>query len=126
MARLAETGLEDRKAGNIVLLDVRGASSVADCIVVATGNSAPHLKALSSAVQRAFKSRGIAVYRRAGDPESGWLLLDYLDVVIHLFSEVARLYYAIEELWKSVPRLDRTPSAAADSRRILRPPDPQA
>jgi ribosome-associated protein len=91
--------LDEKKAENIVLLDVRKMSSVTDYYVVATGGSAPHLKALFSDLQHELKRKGILCYRRSGAPESGWVVMDYVDVVIHVFSAETRQYYAIEELW---------------------------
>ena len=95
------------------MLDVRGISNLTDYCVVASGTSAPHLKALTTEVQHAMKQRGIQA-RRSGLPESGWVVVDCLDAVIHIFAPEARTYYAIEGLWKEAPtvRLPSTPSPA--------------
>lgn len=69
-----------------------------------SGSSAPHLKALGDAVQYSLKKEGVVCFRRSGNPESGWLVEDYFDVVIHIFSREARTYYAIEALWAEAPR----------------------
>jgi len=106
-AEAARDALDDRKAEDVRLLDLRGASAVTDFVMVATGNSAPHLKALSNAVMRRLKDGGEHCYRHAGQPEGGWLVLDYIDVVIHIFSREARMYYAIEDLWPDAPRRER-------------------
>ena len=87
---LAKT-LEDTKAVDVRIYDVRGKSGFTDFFVVATGVAAPHLKALSRALPKA--------YRVSGDPESGWIVSDYVDVVVHVFSADARAYYALEKLW---------------------------
>ena len=91
--------LEDRKGADVKVYDVRGKSSLADFFVVATGSAAPHLKALVAETQAAMKSAGVASYRPSGDPESGWIVVDYVDVVVHVFSPEARAYYALERLW---------------------------
>jgi len=105
-AQDALSALDGKKALNIVLLDVRGISSVTDYILLATGTSSPHLKALSEEVQRVLKkNRGTHCYRKAGKMEGGWIVLDYVDVIIHVFSTEARDYYAIEELWSEAPRI---------------------
>jgi len=83
--------LADTKAIDVKTYDVRGKSGIADFFVVATGAAAPHLKALVKALPKA--------YRVSGDPESGWIVADYFDVVVHVFSPEARAYYALEKLW---------------------------
>ena len=91
--------LEDRKGENVKIYDVRGKSSLADFFVVATGTAAPHLKALVAETQSVMKEAGIASDRTSGDPESGWIVVDYVDVVAHVFSPEARAYYALEKIW---------------------------
>ena len=91
--------LEARKGTDIKVYDVRGKSQLADCFVVATGSAAPHLKALIAETQAAMKALGVASYRTSGDPGSGWIVVDYIDVVVHVFSPEARAYYALEKLW---------------------------
>ena len=105
LARQACRALLDKKSGNVVLLDVRGASGVTDYYVVASGASAPQLKAMFNEVLHALKEKGSLCYRRSGDPDSGWVVLDYVDVVIHILSSEAREYYSIEDLWPGAPRL---------------------
>ena len=89
-ADLAKT-LEDNKATDVKVYDVRGKSGFTDFFVVATGAAAPHLKALVRELPKA--------YRVSGDPDSGWIVADYIDVVVHVFSAEARAYYALEKLW---------------------------
>ena len=84
--------LEDAKGQDIRVYDVRGTSGLTDYFVVATGAAAPHLKALVKALPK-------KAYRVSGDPESGWIVADYVDVIVHVFSPEARAYYALEKLW---------------------------
>ena len=91
--------LEERKGTDIKVYDVRGKSSLTDFFVVATGTAAPHLKALIAETQAAMKDAVIQSHRTSGDPESGWIVVDYIDVVVHVFSPEARAYYALEKLW---------------------------
>jgi ribosome-associated protein len=93
--------LEDRKGTDVKVYDVRGKSGLADFFVVATGAAAPHLKALVGESQRVMKETGVMSYRTSGDPESGWIVVDYVDVVVHVFSPEARAYYALERLWQN-------------------------
>ena len=101
--KTAVKALEERKGDNVKVYDVRGKSQLADFFVVATGAAAPHLKALVAETQRAMKEVGVASYRTSGDPESGWMVVDYIDVVVHVFSPEARAYYALEKIWQDSP-----------------------
>ena len=83
--------LVDAKAVDVKTYDVRGVSGITDFFIVATGAAAPHLKALLKALPKA--------QRVSGDPESGWIVGDYVDVVVHVFSAEARAYYQLEKLW---------------------------
>ena len=105
LARLARVALEEKKGRNIVLLDVRDISNLTDYALIVTGSSGPQLKALAVGVQQALKKVGMQAYRHAGTSDSGWVVLDYVDVVIHMFSAEARIYYAVETLWEKAPRL---------------------
>lgn len=97
--------LDGKKAEDIAIYDVREVSNLTDMTVVATGTSAPHLKALVAEVQRQMKGAHTAGCRISGEPSSGWVVGDYIDVVVHVFSAEAREYYAIERLWATAPRL---------------------
>ncbi|MCZ7591514.1 MAG: ribosome silencing factor [Kiritimatiellae bacterium] len=97
--RLAREALLAKKGEQVVLLDVTGLSTVTDYYLIATGNSAPHLKALTNEVEKALGAHGIKCFRRAGEPGSGWIVADYLDFVVHIFTEDLRGYYQIERLW---------------------------
>ena len=92
LAEDIKSALEDAKGQDVKVYDVRGKSGLTDFFVVATGSAAPHLKAL-------VKSLPKKAYRVSGDPESGWIVADYIDVVVHVFSPEARAYYALEKLW---------------------------
>ncbi len=99
-AEMMAKALEDRKGTDVRIYDVRGKSSLTDFFVVATGAAAPHLKALVAETQAVMKQNGVASFRTSGDPESGWIVVDYFDVVVHIFSAEARAYYALEKLWE--------------------------
>ena len=92
--------LEDKKAEGVAVYDVRGRSSITDTAVVASATSAPHLRALSVAVQRAVREACGEGARISGDAESAWIVLDYFDAMVHLFLPDARDYYDIEALWR--------------------------
>ena len=107
----AARALEDRLGKEIRVLDVRSDSAITDYCVVASGTSAPHLKALVAEVQHRMKAQGVNA-RRSGLPESGWVVVDCLDAVIHIFAPEARAYYQIENLWKGSPEVPRSQAPA--------------
>lgn len=97
--------LESKQAHNIRMFDVRGLSSVTDFYIVASGTSAPHLKALIAETQHHLKDLGVSSYRTSGDPDSGWVVIDFVHAVAHVFSPEAREYYAIEGLWATAKEI---------------------
>lgn len=97
--------LADKKAESVVVLDMRKLSSVTDFYVIASGSSGPQLRAMSEDLAFRLKKEGQPVHRRAGSPESQWMVLDYLDVIVHVMSPESRAYYAIEDLWNDAPRI---------------------
>lgn len=112
-----QESLIEKMGRDIKLIDVRGRSHVVDYYLMVTGTSTPHLKAMFDGVQHDLKQDGIHCYRRAGEPQSGWMVIDYVDVVIHILSTEAREYYALEELWEKALSVDpATPHPASDSR----------
>lgn len=93
--------LEDRKGEDIRVLDVRGRSVLTDYFVLVTAANAPHIKALAREVDKQMKAEGEGkARRRCGNPDSGWMVLDFSDVVVHVFLADMRKYYGLEELWK--------------------------
>ena len=106
LAQRVRAVLVDKKGADIRLFDVRKISEIADYMLVVSGSSPPHLKAMFSETQHTLKAAGVHCYRSAGTPDCGWMLVDYVDVVIHIFSPAARAYYAIEELWARGRLLD--------------------
>ena len=95
----AAATLNLHKAAGIRVVDVTGVSGVTDFCVIATGTSAPHLKALLAHVQERMRGLGVKSHRTSGQPESGWLVLDFVHAVVHLFTPEARAHYNIEKLW---------------------------
>lgn len=92
--------LEDGKAKDIQLIDVEGIASFTDSMVVATGTSTTHVKALGSMVDQAFKQAGEPCLGVETGPEPDWVLVDQGNTIVHIMTEKARAYYAIEKLWR--------------------------
>jgi ribosome-associated protein len=97
--------LDDKKAENIVILDLREVANISDYFVVATAANAPHLKSLSDGLQRLFKNEQYEDYRAAGTGDSGWIIVDYGGVMIHVFNSEMRNLYDLEKLWKDAKRI---------------------
>ncbi|NOU36378.1 MAG: ribosome silencing factor [Kiritimatiellaceae bacterium] len=97
--------LDDRKAENIAILDMRPLSSLYDYFIIATAANAPHLKALSDGLQRLCKNEQYEGYRAAGTGDSGWVIVDYDGVMIHVFSFEMRNLYDLEKLWNDAKRI---------------------
>lgn len=99
-ARTIIETLEERKGDDILLLDLIGVCSFTDYFVISSGASTRTLRGLAEAVRTQMKDEYEgAVATAEGDPESGWMVLDYGDVVLHLFTEPVREFYSLEELW---------------------------
>ena len=94
----------DRKAADIVELDLRGIIGYADYFVICSGNTERQTKAIHDAIHEAMKrEHGIIPRRVEGLPEGKWILMDYLDVVVHVFTPELRRYYRLEQLWGEAP-----------------------
>jgi ribosome-associated protein len=95
-----------KKGEDVVILDVRGLSTVTDYYLLATANSPPHIKAVAAEIERELKKENRRCYRMAGSPDSEWVVADYLDAVIHIFTPKTREYYALERLWSDAKRVE--------------------
>jgi ribosome-associated protein len=89
-----------------VVLDLRKLSAIADFFVIATGTSDRQMRAIAEKVEDYGRSVGQRVYGRSGYENATWLLVDYVDVVLHLFDAERRQYYDLELLWGDAPRID--------------------
>jgi ribosome-associated protein len=105
--RIAGVAL-DKKGRDVVVLDMRAVVAYTDFLVIATGNTDRQTQAIEDAVYREVKSSedGRTPERVEGKPESRWILMDYLDCVVHIFTPDARDYYRLETLWGEVPQLE--------------------
>jgi ribosome-associated protein len=104
----------DKKAGQIVVLDLRGVVGYADFFVIATGGTERQTKAIHDGIHQGLKDRhGLLPRRVEGVTESRWILMDYLDVIVHVFTPETRAYYRLEQLWGEVPSRAFDPGRAA-------------
>tara|TARA_B100001778_G_C18467247_1_gene574017 strand:+ start:394 stop:744 length:351 start_codon:yes stop_codon:yes gene_type:complete len=95
--------LEEKKAWNIKLIDVREISTISDFFIIANGSNIPHLKALFEGLYLFLKKQGFNDIRKNGLPESGWMILDVYGIMIHLFDNDIRDFYDLEGLWRDAP-----------------------
>jgi ribosome-associated protein len=93
----------DRKAIDIRVLDVRGMVGYTDFFVICSGNTERQTKAIHDAVHEDLKSEGVSPRRVEGAREARWVLMDYLDAVVHIFTPDAREFYRLEQLWGEAP-----------------------
>lgn len=101
--------LADTRCNNIVILDVSGVSPVTDFMVVATGTSSRQMKTACDELEEMGEPRNYKPLSRAGDGGSNWTCIDFVDVVVHVFSGDARVFYDLDRLWGDVPRVEWTP-----------------
>jgi ribosome-associated protein len=115
--RLAEEIAElasDKKAIDIVVLDLRGVVGYADYFVICSGGSERQTKAIHDGIHAGLKERhGLLPRRVEGVGESRWILMDYLDAIVHVFTPETRAYYRLEQLWGEVPSRAWEPGRAA-------------
>lgn len=99
MKQLAVTALEDLKAQDIQVMDVRGMTSITDVMIVASGTSDRHVKALADSVVEAVKKEGVEPIGVEGEGSREWVLVDLGDVIVHVMHPQTRAFYNLEKLW---------------------------
>ena len=105
LAEHAIEGALSRKASDVVLLDLRDVSGVADYFVICSGKTDVQMKAIAEAVQMEIRDEtGERAWRREGVGSGSWTVLDYVDVVVHIFEPEKREFYDLERLWGDAPR----------------------
>jgi ribosome-associated protein len=98
---------DDIQAEDIVIIDLRGISGITDFFVICTGTSTPHLKAIRRDISaNVEKQIGEKPRSSEGSPESQWLVIDYVNVIVHIFHRDKRGIYALEDLWSDAPKID--------------------
>ncbi len=105
VVRLAASAALDKKALDLAVLDLQGLSGIADFFLICSARSTPQADSIAEAVRGTLRSHGVRPRHSEGSAESGWLLLDYGDVLVHVFLEETRGFYALERLWGDAPLL---------------------
>ena len=127
LVRLAVRAAEEKKATDVKAIDIRGLSAVTDYMIIATGSSDTNVRAIAEGVREKLLERGERPFSVEGLREGSWVLLDYVDFVVHVFHYEKRLYFGLEELWadaRPVPVADvaaRKTAARSGTKTAVKP-----
>jgi len=105
IAKIVAAAAEDKKAKDTVILNLNKLTLIADYFVITTGDSEPQLKAISNFIMRKLKENKIRLLHYEGKPGTGWILLDYGDVIVHIFSREKRDFYNLEYIWQEAKKI---------------------
>ena len=98
--KIVVESLQDKKANDIRIIDIREISTMGDYFIIADGSNRNQVQALSDSVEQALSDAGVKVKNREVYANGGWILLDYYDIIIHIFSEEERSFYDLEHIWR--------------------------
>jgi ribosome-associated protein len=109
--------LDDRKCEDVVLLDLRGLSEVTNFVVIGTGTSDRQMKSVADELRDIADEEGQPTFARDRDPAATWIVVDFVNLIVHLFEPNQRAYYDLESLWGDAPRMmwRRLPGSAGDA-----------
>ncbi len=106
--KIAVAALEDRKAEDIKIIDIQSISPIADYFIIANGTNQPQLQAMRDACDEALGRAGLSKKQLEGNSNSTWILMDYGDIIIHIFSKEDRLFYDLERIWRDGTLIDQS------------------
>ena len=109
----AVAAAQNKKADAVTVLDLTGIGAFTDYFLICSGESARQIQAITDEIEEQLGRRGVAPMHREGGETAEWVLLDYGDFVIHVFSQRARLFYDLERLWRAARRFDFAENAPA-------------
>lgn len=104
--KIAVKAADDKKAHDLVVLDISQIASFADYFLLCTADSSRQMQAIADEIEAKLKASGIRLSHREGYQHAEWILMDYLDLVVHIFSKDARVYYDLERLWRDGKKMD--------------------
>ncbi len=113
LTEIAALAAADKLAADIVAYDVSEQLAITDTFLLCSGANDRQVRAIIDEVELRLRQAGASLVRREGEREGRWVLLDYLDVVVHVQNKEERLYYALERIWKDCPRIPLPEAAAA-------------
>lgn len=123
MAVAAARAAAEKKASDVVVLEVRDLIVITDYFVIASGATPRQVRTITEEVERVLSERGLRAVRREGQADGRWVLIDFGELVVHVFVEEDRRYYELERLWKDAPRLRWEPRVATGKRSATARPD---
>ena len=103
---MAAQAAEEKKAIDVLILDLREQTILADYFVIASAETVPHVRAIAEAIEEQVAAAAKAPLRQEGRHEARWILLDYGSVVVHVMDEESRDYYDLEHFWRDAPRIE--------------------
>lgn len=106
MAKIACKALEEKKAENIRLIDISEVSVIADYFIIADGMNPNQLQAMRDSVEEELYKAGYPVKQIEGNQRSSWILMDYSDIIVHIFSQEDRMFYNLEKVWHDGKQID--------------------
>lgn len=106
MAKLAVKALEEKKAEDIKVIDIGQVSTIADYFIIADGTNQNQLQAMRDTVDEALYKAGYHAKQIEGNSNSTWILMDYNDIIVHIFSKEDRLFYDLERIWRDGKEID--------------------
>lgn len=115
MAVEAARAADEKKAADIRIMDMRNTLGITDYFVIASGNTERQVRRIRDAVEENLRLEGVRPARREGEKYGRWVLLDYVDIVVHIFREEERSFYDLERLWKDVEFIDWNPEHPGNS-----------
>lgn len=104
IAELTARSAIERKALDVVVLDLRGLSSITDYFVICSGTSDTHVEGIAENIEERLNEQRIKLWHREGKKKASWVLMDYIDVIVHVFTKDAREFYSLERLWGDAPK----------------------
>jgi ribosome-associated protein len=105
LAVAAARAAADKQGERVVVLDVRNLIVITDYFVIASGGSERQVRTIVEEIERSLRGQGMKPLRREGEQDNRWVLLDFVDVVVHVFAPEEREYYDLERLWRDAPVL---------------------
>ena len=97
---------DDKKAVDIRIMDMRESLGITDYFVICSGNTERQVRRIQDSIEESLREKGSKTVRREGERFARWILLDYMDFVVHIFHEEERSYYDLEHLWQDVPLVE--------------------
>jgi len=104
-AQLAAEAADNKKAFDILILDLRSLTYITDYFIICSANNSSQVGAIADGIIEALAKAGVHPFHMEGETHASWVLMDYGDIVVHIFNHQTRIYYSLEKLWGDAPRV---------------------